>query len=154
MTRTNAETNDTAAGVAAQGATVAPEKPISKKSASPKKSAPKGKKAAAGTKPGKQVKTGKKKVARQATPRTEGKGAKILEMIGRTKGASLTEIMTATGWQANSVRGFISTAGKKHNLKIESVKNDSGRLFNQAPSYTRTDGGATAGQPPKALCMR
>jgi Protein of unknown function (DUF3489) len=126
MTRKNAETNDTAAGVAAPGATVAPEKPISKKPASPKKGAPKGKEAAAGAKPGKQVKTGKKKVARQATPRTEGKGAKILEMIGRTKGASLTEIMTATGWQAHSVRGFISTAGKKHNRKIESVKNDSG----------------------------
>jgi hypothetical protein len=47
-------------------------------------------------------------------------------MIGRAKGASLTEILTATGWQAHSVRGFISTAGKKHGVKIESLKNEAG----------------------------
>jgi hypothetical protein len=34
--------------------------------------------------------------------------------------------MTATGWQAHSVRGFISTAGNKHNVKIESSKDEAG----------------------------
>jgi hypothetical protein len=34
--------------------------------------------------------------------------------------------MTATGWQAHSVRGFISTAGKKHAVKIESLRNEAG----------------------------
>jgi hypothetical protein len=34
--------------------------------------------------------------------------------------------MTATGWQAHTVRGFISTAGKKHNVKIESERNEAG----------------------------
>lgn len=34
--------------------------------------------------------------------------------------------MTATGWQAHSVRGFISTAGKRHGVKIESLKNEAG----------------------------
>jgi hypothetical protein len=121
----DAETNATAATVAAQGATAAPDKNASKKAASRKKGAPKGKKTAKGAKPGKQIKTGKKS-ARQTKPRTEGKGAKIVGMIGRTKGATLAEIMAVTGWQAHSVRGFISTAGKKHNVKIESVKNDSG----------------------------
>jgi len=47
-------------------------------------------------------------------------------MIGRAKGATLAEIMSAMGWQAHSVRGFISTAGKKHGVKIESRKNESG----------------------------
>jgi hypothetical protein len=44
-------------------------------------------------------------------------------MIGRAKGATLADIMKATDWQAQSVRGFLSTAAKKHGLKIESTKN-------------------------------
>ena len=125
---------DTAATVAEQGATVASEKASSKKAASQKKGAPKGQHAAKGakTKPTakKRVKTGKK-VAKPAakkasTPRAESKGAMILEMIGRAKGASLGEIMKATDWQAHSVRGFLSTAAKKHKLNIESAKNESG----------------------------
>jgi hypothetical protein len=38
----------------------------------------------------------------------------------------LAEIRKATGWQAHSVRGFLSTAARKHPLKIESTKNDAG----------------------------
>ena len=49
-----------------------------------------------------------------------------LEMIGRAKGATLAEIMKATEWQAHSVRGFISTAGKKQGIKIESAKSEAG----------------------------
>jgi len=56
----------------------------------------------------------------------ESKGAKILALIGRPKGASLTEIRTATDWQAHGVRGFPSTAAKKHGLKIESTKTEAG----------------------------
>jgi hypothetical protein len=34
--------------------------------------------------------------------------------------------MQATSWQAHSVRGFLSTAGKQYQVKIESAKNDAG----------------------------
>ena len=95
---TNAETNTAAAVVAEQGAHVAPEKAPSRKRASQKKGAPEGRKAAKGNKtkpaPKKEAKAGKKTAkparSKEATaPRSESKGAKILEMIGRSKGASL-----------------------------------------------------------------
>ena len=131
----NSEDTDTSetAAVAEQGAHVAPEKALSKKGASQKKGAPKGQKTAkvaktTATAPKKKAKAGKKAASTKeaSTPRVESKGAKIIEMIGRTKGATLAEIMKATDWQAHSVRGFISTAAKKNRIKIESSKNDSG----------------------------
>jgi hypothetical protein len=78
-----------------------------------------------------QAKAGKKATkpasAKEAsTPRAESKGAKILALIGRAKAASLAEIMQATDWMAHSVRGFLSTAAKKHGLKIESTKTEAG----------------------------
>src|SRR5271169_1270406 len=125
-----------AAVVAEQGAHVAPEKAPSKKGASQKKGAPKGQKTAKGAKPKKAAKASKKaaKPERKATaPRAESKGAKIIDMIGRAKGATLAEIMKATDWQAHSVRGFISIAAKKHNINIESSKNEAGdRVYKTA----------------------
>ena len=59
-------------------------------------------------------------------PRPESKGAQILELIGRAKAATLAEIMQATSWQAHSVRGSLSTAAKKHRLKIASARNEAG----------------------------
>ena len=129
-----ATTTEHAAAVAEQGAHVAPEKASSKKGATQKKGTPKSQKAAKGGKAKasqkKEAKTGKKaKPARAkeaSTPRAESKGAEILELIGRPKGATLAEIVKATDWQKHSIRGFLSTAAKKHSLKIESTKTEAG----------------------------
>lgn len=138
---TTAETTDKSAAVGAQGANVAPEKGASKKGASQRKAAPKAKKTANAAKQGAKAKAAAKKTAKAgakgskkaakaegkaAAPRAESKGAKILEMIQRPKGVTLGEIMKATAWQAHSIRGFVSTAGKKHGVRIESARNEAG----------------------------
>lgn len=59
--------------------------------------------------------------------REGSKKAIVLDMLRRPKGATLAEIMAATGWQAHSVRGFISGGlGKKMGITVESSKNQAG----------------------------
>ena len=58
-----------------------------------------------------------------AATRPSTKTAKVLGLLRRSGGASLKELMKATGWQADSVRGFLSgTLGKKMGLAVASTK--------------------------------
>jgi hypothetical protein len=54
------------------------------------------------------------------------KKATVIGLMKRAKGATLAEIMEATGWQKHTVRGFVSILGSKGGQKIESSKNAAG----------------------------
>jgi hypothetical protein len=50
-----------------------------------------------------------------------------LDLLGREQGATLDELMAVTGWQAHSVRGFLSgTVKQKLGLSVASIKDDGG----------------------------
>ena len=91
------------ARVGAQGAHVAPKKGKVSKKASPAKKAP--------------------KAAKEKGTRDGSKAAQVLDLLKRAEGATLAELMKATGWQAHSVRGFLSgTVSKKFGLAVSSTK--------------------------------
>jgi hypothetical protein len=69
------------------------------------------------------------KAAKAGKPTTERKPSRrgaIVALISRPTGATLPEIMEATGWQKHSVRGMISILGRKGGLVIKSTKNTAG----------------------------
>jgi hypothetical protein len=58
------------------------------------------------------------------------KAVRIIALLSRPPGATLTEIMAETGWQAHSVRGFISgQLSRRLGLRITSFKNSGERTY-------------------------
>lgn len=102
------------------------------------------KRAAASTKPTKTAAaSGRARTSNKAStakpPRTT-KAATVLALIRNKQGASIDEMTKATGWQAHSVRGFLSgTVKKRMELPLDSEVDKSGiRRY-------RIAGGADAG---------
>ena len=65
-----------------------------------------------------------------AAAKAASKSAAIIALLKRDGGATLDELMAATGWQKHSVRGFMAGALKKrHGLTVTSTKTDNGRSY-------------------------
>lgn len=77
----------------------------------------------------KQPKAAPKRRSKAARPGS--KTAKVIALLERPTGATLAQLMKATGWQAHSVRGFLAGAlTKKMGLKIKSNKpGDEDRVY-------------------------
>ena len=59
-----------------------------------------------------------------------GKLGIVISLLRQETGASLADLMQATGWQAHSVRGAIAGAIKvKRGLTVTSEKSDEGRVY-------------------------
>jgi hypothetical protein len=123
----NVEAAARAADVAPQTPNVAPLKGRSKKATSPRVAAPTAKKNAKSAKP------------KKTAVRARSKASIILALLRRKNGASLETIMTATGWQAHSVRGFVSLAQSKRGLKVVSTRSEKGaRVYHVEPKQKGT----------------
>lgn len=62
----------------------------------------------------------KPKVDAKAKPIS--KGEQITALLKKAKGASIAELMKATGWQSHSVRGFLAGSLKRKGIFVESEK--------------------------------
>jgi hypothetical protein len=73
--------------------------------------------------------------ADEPTAARQSKKDLVLALLQREEGATLSEIMTATGWQAHSVRGFISgTLRKQLGLVVDRVSRADGAVaYRTAP---------------------
>jgi Protein of unknown function (DUF3489) len=60
-------------------------------------------------------------------PNTETKVDKVVRLLRRKNGATLTELQKATGWQPHSVRGLLSgTIRKRMGLDLQSEPDSKG----------------------------
>ncbi len=71
---------------------------------------------------------------RAAVAAPKSKSTQMLEHLQRPEGATLDELMALTGWQAHSVRGFLSgTVRKRLNLPLHSDVEDDTRRYRIEP---------------------
>jgi len=71
-----------------------------------------------------------RKDSTSSTPKQATKSNQILALLQRPAGATLKALVAATGWQAHSVRGFISgQLVKKMGLRLKSFRRDGERVY-------------------------
>ena len=74
--------------------------------------------------------TKKASVNRSRNGARKTKTEQIIALLKRHSGASLKAIVRATGWQAHSVRGFLSgKLGKQMGLRVKSIERNGERVY-------------------------
>jgi hypothetical protein len=72
----------------------------------------------------------KQNIASKEARRPNTKSAQIINLLEQRAGATLQSIMDLTGWQAHSVRGFLSAQlSKKRGLRVESFTRNGERVY-------------------------
>lgn len=68
---------------------------------------------------------------REAAPSSEAKRETkqtiIISLLSREEGATLAELIDATGWKSHSVRGHLSNMRKKHGVPVKGFTNSDGK---------------------------
>ena len=89
------------------------------------------------------------KVARRQTinqTRANSKQARVLALLRRPGGTTITTVTRSTGWQPHMVRGFLAAVvRKKLGLRLESEKTDGERVYRiiaDRPSDSASEPGA------------
>ena len=66
-----------------------------------------------------------KNIQKPIKSKSRTKADKMIALLQRSTGATITELAKATGWQKHSVRGFMSgSLKKKQGFQITSTKED------------------------------
>lgn len=81
-------------------------------------------------------KSSRQEASRPALP--QAKGARIVALLVRPSGATLAEIIAATGWQPHTVRGFISAQIRKRmGYDVQSIERTGMRVYRILPTQRR-----------------
>ena len=74
---------------------------------------------------------GKTKPPEKAKPANgQSKTDAVIAALRSANGATLKQLMTLTGWQSHSVRGFLSAqVAKRMGLRVKSIKRDGERVY-------------------------
>ena len=113
----------------------APERPAQALTPKPPATKPRAPASTRRAKPARRAQSAARSHPKAVTARAGTQAAKILGLLRRPAGASLAELRKATGWQAHSVRGFLSgTLKKKMRLRIHKFTRASGERVYRVPA--------------------
>jgi hypothetical protein len=87
--------------------------------------------------------------------RDDTKQAQLIAMLRRKEGATIAQIVAATGWQPHTVRGaFAGALKKKLGLTVTSEKVEGGNRVYRLPAETKSEAGRRAPPTPTASPVR